>query len=200
MATALYAMSHNLSMPHRIIQPCIVAGVKPYQLVAALMAEENIGPSPLAKKIGKPKLQPQLHRFINGEVGEPRRSTMEPVAKYFKLPIEALYDEKLASAIAKERGVTALPPGEKKQRRPREQLSGNPPAVAGDELAARIAHLLQMIATAPPHLRLLAVANAETAVMDVRTGTAEVVHALQARRPSSRPIRAHQEGEGTRPK
>jgi hypothetical protein len=74
------------------------------------------------------------------------------------------------------------------------------PKPGADDLAGRIAHLLQMIATAPPHLRLLAVANAETAVMDVRTGTAEVVHALQVQRPSSRPIRARQEGEGKRPR
>lgn len=69
-----------------------------------------------------------------------------------------------------------------------------------DDLAAGVAHLLQMIAATPPHLRLLAVANAESAVMDVRTGTAEVVHSLQAQRSSSRPIRAHHGGVEKRPK
>jgi hypothetical protein len=73
-----------------------------------------------------------------------------------------------------------------------------PPASGTNEdFAVSIAHLMQMIAATPPHLRLLAVANAETAVMDVRTGTAEVVHSLQEKRASSRPIRGHQEGEGT---
>jgi hypothetical protein len=96
-------------MPHRIIQPCIVRAVKPYQLVAALMAREGLGPLPLAKKMGHVRLQPQIHRFSKGEVAEPAPSTAKPLAAYFKLPLEAMYDEKVATAVARERGITELP-------------------------------------------------------------------------------------------
>lgn len=97
-------------MPHHIIGTCIVRPVKPYQLVAALMAREGMGPLPLAKKINKPALQPQIHRFVRGEVLEPSPSTAVPLATYFGLPLEAMYDEKAATAVARERGVTELPP------------------------------------------------------------------------------------------
>ncbi len=105
----VYAASHSLSMPYRIIRPCIVDKVKPYELIAALMHREDLGALPFAKKIGKPKLQPQIHRFIKGGVKEPARTTAAPLAAYFHLPIDAIYDEKVATAEAKRLGISALP-------------------------------------------------------------------------------------------
>ena len=96
-------------MPYRIIRPCIVGGVKPHQLIAGLMQKAGLGPSPLAKKMGKPKLQPQIHRFVNGQVANPERKTALPLAEYFGLPLEAIYDEKLATKIAAERGIQVPP-------------------------------------------------------------------------------------------
>jgi hypothetical protein len=120
----LYAMSHSMSMPRRIIRGCIVSAVKPYQLIAALMAREGLGPLPLARRIGKEKLQPQFHRFSKGEVANPKRTTAAPLAEYFGLPIDAIYDEKLATAIAKERGIVALPPAEPAERKRTSRPSG----------------------------------------------------------------------------
>lgn len=96
-------------MPRHIIRPCIFAAVKPYQLVAALMHQAGLGALPLAKKMGKPKLQPQIHRFVKGEVLEPARTTAAPMALFFGIPIDAMYDEKVATAVAKERGLSELP-------------------------------------------------------------------------------------------
>jgi len=96
-------------MPYRIIRSCIVMDVKPHELIAALMAKEG-GSLPLARKMGKPKLQPSLHRFAAGGVDSPAMTTAKPLAAYFKLPLDAIYDEKTATQIAKERGVVALPP------------------------------------------------------------------------------------------
>jgi hypothetical protein len=83
--------------------------MKPHELIAALMAREGLGALPLAKKMGKPKLQPQIHRFIHGEVAEPARSTAAPLAAYFQIPIEAVYEEKTATLVANELKLTVLP-------------------------------------------------------------------------------------------
>jgi hypothetical protein len=113
----LYAMSHSMSMPRRIIRGCIVPAVKPYQLIAALMARAKLGSLPLAKKMNRPELQSQIYRFSHGDVASPERTTAAPLAEFFGLPIDAIYDEKLATAIAKERGITALPTPEPKPRK-----------------------------------------------------------------------------------
>lgn len=70
-------------------------------------------------------------------------------------------------------------------------------APADEDLAGHVAHLLQIISTTPPHQRLLAVLNAETAVWDVRNGTAQAVHALKSRS-NSLPKQERQEDEGKR--
>jgi hypothetical protein len=83
--------------------------MKPYELIAALMLKEGIGPLPLAKKIGKPGLQSQIQKFKTGGVLNPERTTAVPLAAYFKIPTDAIYDEKIATAIAKEWGVEPPP-------------------------------------------------------------------------------------------
>lgn len=100
-----YAPSHSLSMPHRIIQPRIVGWVKPYQLFASLMHETKMRTSALARAMGKPKLQPSLHRYLRGEVPMPERTTAAPLAQYFGLPVDAVYEEGVATTIAKQRGL-----------------------------------------------------------------------------------------------
>lgn len=96
-------------MPHRIILPRIVVWVKPFQLIAALMHEKGLGVLPLAKAMGKPKLQSQIHRFVRGQVINPERTTAVPLAKYFGIPVDAIYEETVATAIANQRGLKVVP-------------------------------------------------------------------------------------------
>lgn len=108
-------------MPHRIIRPCIVRGVKPYQLIAALMHRDGLRTLPLAKKMGKPALQPQLHRFVRGEVPSPDHTTAAPLAAHFKLPLDAIYEEKVATAIAAAQGLKVVdwpPQATRRKERP----------------------------------------------------------------------------------
>lgn len=73
---------------------------------------------------------------------------------------------------------------------------------APGDLSARLAQLMSDIATTPPHLRLRALINAEAAVWDVRTGTAEAAAALRQQRSmnESTPIQQRPGGEGRRSK
>lgn len=130
----MYAMSHSMSMPHRSMRRCIFDGVKPYLLIAALMRQQNTGPLPVAKAIGQVKLQSHFQKFKSGQVDEPARTTAAPLAKYFDIPIEAIYDEKIAGQIARERGLVALARDIEREpipeRAPRKRVSMKSPRLA----------------------------------------------------------------------
>lgn len=98
--------------------------MKPHQLFAALAARQQLKTLQLAKAMGRPKLQPQLHRFLKGEVASPAATTAQPLAAYFKLPLEAVYDEKKATEIAKALGITALPEQPPAVKKPKAVKSG----------------------------------------------------------------------------
>jgi hypothetical protein len=104
--------------------------MKPYQLIAALMAREGLGALPLAKKIKKPNLQPQIHRFMHGEVESPSRSTAAPIAEYFGIPVDAIYEEKIATAIAAERGLNVVTPKPRSIKGPKAPKAATAPGVS----------------------------------------------------------------------
>lgn len=154
-------MSHSVSMPHRIIPPCIVLAVKPYQLLAALMHEKGLGSLPLARALGRPALQAPIHRFMRGNVAAPEPSTARPIAAYFDLPLEALYDEKVASRIARERGLTILPEESSAVSRKRTSRPQDARLVA--ELVAGDDEALDMLRQKLERLRLPQAERAATA-------------------------------------
>lgn len=67
------------------------------------MEKRGLNPNSLAKASGAK--QPQIHRFLTGVSREPRRSTLEPVAAYFGIPVEALFSEGAALDAATELGL-----------------------------------------------------------------------------------------------
>lgn len=77
----------------------------PKDLLRRLMAQENLNPNALASKTQNKTKQPQIHRFLTGEAKEPKRSTWEPVAKYFGVPVDAFFDPKVAEAAAAAKGL-----------------------------------------------------------------------------------------------
>jgi hypothetical protein len=123
-------------MHQHILGGGIFARMKPHELVAALMRAQGLGAYPLARRLKKPGLQSQIHRFINGQVAAPARSTAEPLARFFELPVDAIYDEKVATRIARERNVqeqqsSAPPSGPARTR----QRAEEPPAAYSVEPA-----------------------------------------------------------------
>lgn len=127
-------------MPYRIIRPCIVPGVKPFELIVALMLKEGIsnvpgkGAAPLSKRMNKPKLQPQIHRFINGQVASPDNTTAAPLAKYFDIPLEAIYDEKVATEVAKMKDVRLAAPPDAEDGKPKKQPVDRAAGLSDDAL------------------------------------------------------------------
>lgn len=84
--------------------------MKPHELVAALLDRTKKPLLQVAKEMGKASYQPTLHKFRYGMVRSPTHDTAVRIAKYFDLPLEALYDEMVATKIGLERGLLAAPP------------------------------------------------------------------------------------------
>ena len=84
--------------------------MKPHELIAALMRAQKLGALPLAKKMHLPKLQPSIYRFMRGEIASPAATTAVPLAKFFGLPLEAIYDEKVSTRIGRERDLKVVEP------------------------------------------------------------------------------------------
>lgn len=78
--------------------------MEPRELVRKLMEREGVNPNSLADALRGKISQPQIHKFISGKVKEPRRTTLKPLADHYGLPLDALFDKEMATAIAIKRG------------------------------------------------------------------------------------------------
>lgn len=75
--------------------------MEPRDLLRALMERDGDNPNSLSVKLKKRVTQPQLYKFLTGTSKEPRRSTLQPVAEHYDVPIDAFYDSAVAAAIYK---------------------------------------------------------------------------------------------------
>lgn len=60
------------------------------------MRRSGDNPNSLAAKLNNRTKQPQIYKFLEGISKEPRRSTLQPVADYYKVNVEAFYSPKVA--------------------------------------------------------------------------------------------------------
>lgn len=77
--------------------------MEPRELLRQLMKAHGLNSNSLAAKTNGKTKQPQIHRFLSGEAKEPKRSTLEPIALYFKIPVDALFDKRIASEVARQK-------------------------------------------------------------------------------------------------
>jgi len=71
------------------------------ELLQRLLERSGENPNSLAVKLKRAPLQSQLHRFLAGLAKEPRRSTLQPVAEFYDVPLDAFYEAAQASAVAR---------------------------------------------------------------------------------------------------
>lgn len=81
--------------------------MQPRELLAKLIERDGTNPTALSRITGTK--QPQIHRYLQGLVREPKRSTMEPLAKHFSIPVDALLDTLAATKTAAELGLLDKP-------------------------------------------------------------------------------------------
>lgn len=81
--------------------------MRPHQLIGALIERTGKPLLQVAEEMARKKsFQGTLYKYVAGNVASPSRATAEKIAKYFALPVDAIYDEGLATHIAGERGLT----------------------------------------------------------------------------------------------
>jgi DNA-binding XRE family transcriptional regulator len=89
--------------------------MKSHELIYALMHRQGLGSLTLAKKLKNPGLQAPIYRFVRGQ-STPEAETARQIAKYFDLPLEALYDDQVATKTAAARDLTVVPVAPPKPR------------------------------------------------------------------------------------
>lgn len=97
-------MSHSVvySLPNYAAVHSL--GMKPHELVAALVRATGKPTLQVATEMHSATFQGTLHKFINGQVPSPSRSTAERIARYFDLPVDALYSTAMATKVAQALG------------------------------------------------------------------------------------------------
>jgi hypothetical protein len=81
----------------------------PRHLLQTLMDDAGLNPNSLSAATRGRTKQPQIFRFVNGLSKEPKRSTLEPLADYFGVPVDAFFDPLEAQKVADMRGFTDTP-------------------------------------------------------------------------------------------
>jgi len=84
-------MSHNFFRHDAIMEP--------RQLLQWLLDQHGDNSNSLAAKLKGATKQPQIHKFLSGKAKQPRHSTLEPIARYYNIPVESLYSEDEADRV-----------------------------------------------------------------------------------------------------
>lgn len=84
-------------MPNRINCFGIVLSMDPIEFLKELMRRSGDNPNSLAMKLKNRTRQPQIYKFLEGIAKEPRRSTLDPVADFYKVKVEAFYSPVIAA-------------------------------------------------------------------------------------------------------
>lgn len=127
--------------------------MEPHELVQKLFeARKDIkSVSALARAIHNQGFQGTLHKFLAGRTSSPDQTTAARIAKFFNIPIEAIYDAKVATRVARERGLL---PGEEGQplsvREAEKTYAPEPPAWPFKQVTAT-----DLAKLSPPALRQL---------------------------------------------
>ncbi len=82
-------------------QPTLTAEYSGVDLLRELMKKSGDNANSLAAKLDGRTSQPQLHKFLTGEAKEPRRATLQPVADFYGVPVNAFYGPVLNIASQK---------------------------------------------------------------------------------------------------
>jgi hypothetical protein len=113
--------------------------MKPHELIKLLADRTGKPTLQLAKDIHKATFQGTLHKLINGNVPKPTQPTAKRIADYFGLPLDAMYDERVATQIAIERGLVYPQP-----------VAAAPPVAARESTPAAPTPITRARRTLPP--------------------------------------------------
>lgn len=70
--------------------------MSPQEFLLELMRRSGDNPHSLSAKLKNATKQPQIYKFLEGIAKEPRRSTLQPVAEFYGVSVEAFYSAEVA--------------------------------------------------------------------------------------------------------
>ena len=82
------------------------------ELLKSLMDAAGDNAHAVATSLKKQSLQSYIWKFVNGKAKEPKRSSLQPLADRYRVPVDAFYDPALAERIAVERGLRVARSGQ----------------------------------------------------------------------------------------
>lgn len=72
--------------------------MKAYEFIAWLVSQQG-GALAVARAMRRPGFQPSLHKLCAGQVASPKRSSAERIAAHFGIPVDAVYNDALATQL-----------------------------------------------------------------------------------------------------
>jgi transcriptional regulator with XRE-family HTH domain len=81
------------------------------ELLRLLLEKRGLNANSLADTLRDRSLQSQIQRYLGGRTKNPRPDTLEPIAKYFGVGVEAFYQPVIAKQIADRLLLTTQTPG-----------------------------------------------------------------------------------------
>jgi len=73
-----------------------------HELLSLLMKKRGMNANALAVLLRDRSLQSQIQRYVSGRTKNPRPDTLEPIARFFGIGIEAFYQPTIARQIAQQ--------------------------------------------------------------------------------------------------
>lgn len=92
----------------------------------------------VAVSLRNKSLQSYIWKFTHGRAKEPRRSSLQPLADRYRVPVEAFYDSSIAARIAAERGLLG---GRAQESKPPPQAQNDDVMQALETLASALKNL-----------------------------------------------------------
>lgn len=100
-----------------------------------LMDRSGQNANSLAMALRAKSLQGRIWSILHGEVRDPKRATLQPIADFFQVPIEAFYDSALADQVVARLDGKPAPPEQAKARKADGVLLSGYPQKLGEMLA-----------------------------------------------------------------
>lgn len=79
------------------------------ELLRLLLEKRGLNANSLADTLRDRSLQSQIQRYLGGRTKNPRPDTLEPIAKFFGIGIEAFYQPLIAQEVADRLMLTPVP-------------------------------------------------------------------------------------------
>lgn len=77
-----------------------ILNMEGHELLRLLLEKRGMNPNSLANALRNRSIQSQVQRYLDKKTKNPRLDTLQPIAKFFGIGVEAFYQPAIAKGIA----------------------------------------------------------------------------------------------------